>query len=184
MDPTYIGTVRQGKIYRQKENGYLLLVDNYEVMLPFSDTYFEITDDESVEVFIYSDKNGEILATATIPDIQRNSYGWAEVVDVIPHLGAFLNIGIDQEVLVSSDDLPTLTSVWPKVADKLFVKLTTDQQNRLLAVPATEEVFFNRREIASKDMMYQEVSGFVYRTGYEGSAVFTKDQYRGSDRKS
>src|SRR5690625_5047063 len=155
MDPTYIGTVRQGKIYRQKENGYLLLVDNYEVMLPFSDTDFEITDDESVEVFIYSNKNGEIFATATIPEAQRNNFGWVDVVEIIPHLGVFVDIGLDLEILVSVDDLPALESVWPEAGDKLFVKLTTDEQNRLLAIPATEEVFFNHREIADKDLMYR-----------------------------
>jgi|GEM_PF-344100 len=179
MVAPYIGTVRCGELFRHTENGYLLLIDNFEVLLPFADTDFDITDDEAMDVFIYNNKEGQVLATATIPTVQKGTYGWVTVTDVIPHLGVFVYIGIETEILVSKDNLPALQSVWPKIDDKLFVTLETDRQNRLLAVPASENIFYERREIATANMMYNEVSGYVYKAGYEGSAIFTNDSYRG-----
>src|SRR5699024_3911156 len=52
-------------------------------------------------------------------------------------------------------------------------------QHRLLAIPAQENVFYDQREIATDDLMYAQVNGYVYQTGYEGSAVFTNEGYRG-----
>lgn len=179
MDAAYIGTVRRGELFRHVEDGYLLLIDEFEVLLPFADTDFDITDDEAMDVFIYSDKAGQVLATATIPTVQKGTYGWATVADVIPHLGVFVNIGIETEILVSKDDLPAIQSVWPKIDDKLFVTLDTDRQHRLLAILASENIVYERREIATVNMMYDEVSGYVYKTGYEGSAIFTDGGYRG-----
>src|SRR5699024_5469867 len=87
MNETYIGTVRRGEIFRHLENGYLLLVDGFEVLLPFADTDFNITDDEAMDVFIYNDRSGEVLATTTIPSVQKGTFDWVKVVDVVPHLG-------------------------------------------------------------------------------------------------
>lgn len=176
---TYIGTVKYGELFRHTEKGYLLLVDHHEVLLPFADTDYDFTDDEAIEVFIYSDKQGNVLATSTIPTVQQGVYDWASVTDVISNLGVFINIGIEVDILVPQDYLPTVRSVWPKIGDKLFVTLTTDRQNRLLALPAKEKEFYERREIATRNRMYDQVSGYIYQTGYEGSAIFTDNGYRG-----
>src|SRR5690625_1602964 len=179
MITTYIGMVKRGEVFRQKEDGYLLLVDGHEVLLPFADDDFEFTDDETINVFIYSDKDGQVLATAKVPTVQRGTYGWAKVTDVVPHLGVFVQIGIENDILVPKDKLPAVDTVWPKIDDQLLVTLDTDRQHRLLAIPAQENVFYDQREIATDDLMYAQVNGYVYQTGYEGSAVFTNEGYRG-----
>lgn len=179
MDADYIGTIRHGELFRHVEKGYLLLVDDYEVLLPFEDTDFNITDDEAMEVFIYSDQSGRVLATATIPSVTKKTFGWATVTEVIFPLGVFVNIGLQTNILVPKDHLPAVQAVWPTKDDKLFITLKTDRKKRLLAVPAKEADIYERREIATAAMMHNEVSGYVYKTGYEGSAIFTDDRYRG-----
>ena len=132
-----------------------------------------------VDVFLYNDKKGNIAATTTIPSVQMDTYDWAEVVEVIPKLGAFVNIGIAKEMLVSVDDLPLFEDVWPKPGDKLFVTLGQDQKGRLLALPATEGAIAREVELAPDELLNQPISGTVYHTSREGSAILTEDDYRG-----
>ena len=106
-------------------------------------------------------------------------YDWAEVVEVIPKLGAFVNIGIAKEMLVSVDDLPLFEAVWPNPGDKLFITLGKDQNGRLLAIPATEGVIAREIELAPEELYNQPISGTVYHTSKEGSAIITEDDYRG-----
>ena len=174
-----IGTIQTATVLREIETGYVLQKETDEVLLHHNETDGELEVDENVEVFLYNDKNNQIVATMILPTITRDSYDWAEVVEVIPRLGAFVNIGIAKDILVSIDDLPLFEDVWPQTGDQLYVTLGLDQEDRLLALPATESVFFNMREIADDELFNKEISGYVYRTSREGTAFFSEDGYRG-----
>src|SRR5699024_6766912 len=128
---------------------------------------------------LYLDKSGRTIATTKIPTVQIDVYGWAEVVDVIPGLGVFVDIGAGKDMLVSIDDLPLFEDVWPVKSDKLYVTLGTDKKGRLLALPATEENIFENREWAPDHLFNHSISGRIYKTSAEGSALVTEDDYRG-----
>lgn len=179
MESLQIGTVQTGTIFRQVEGGYLLLINNQHVLLPFEDTDYDIEDNEALDVFIYYNREDELRATTYIPSVQIGKYGWAEVVKILPRLGVFVNIGIDKDMLVSVDDLPAFEAVWPHEGDKLFVTLDVDHQRRLMAVPANEQIFLDRREIATEDLFNQQISGHVYFTSREGTAIFSEGGFRG-----
>ena len=179
MEGLQIGTVQTGHIFRQVEGGYLLLINNQHVLLPFEDTDYDIEDNEALDVFIYYNRKDELRATTYIPSVQIGKYGWAEVVKILPRLGVFVNIGIDKDMLVSVDDLPAFEAVWPHEGDKLFVTLDVDHQRRLMAVLATEQIFLDRREIATEDLFNQQISGHVYFTSREGTAIFSEGGIRG-----
>ena len=174
-----IGTIQTATVLRKIETGYVLQKETDEVLLHHNETDRELEVDENVEVFLYNDKNNQIVATMSIPTITRDTYDWAGVVEVIPRLGVFVNIGIAKDILISIDDLPLFEDVWPQTGDKLYVTLGLDQEERLLALPATEGVFFSMREIATDELFNKEVSGYVYRTSREGTAFFSEDGYRG-----
>src|SRR5699024_4746145 len=142
-------------------------------------TVNELDIGDIVKVFLYNDRNHNIVGTTNIPSIQIDTYDWAEVVEVIPQLGVFVHIGIEKDILVSIDDLPVFKEVWPKVGDKLYVTLGKDQENRLLAIPAQEGIFMNIREIATEDLLHTTVTGHVYHTSREGTAIFSMENYRG-----
>lgn len=174
-----IGTIQTATVLRKIETGYVLQKETDEVLLHHNETDRELEVDEDVEVFLYNDKNNQIVATTTLPTILMDTYDWAEVVEVIPNLGAFVHIGIAKDILVSIDDLPLFEDVWPQIGDKLYVTLGKDQEERLLALPATESVFFGIRELAPDDLFNKQISGHVYRTSREGTAFFSEDGYRG-----
>ncbi|RYG73724.1 hypothetical protein EU245_05330 [Lentibacillus lipolyticus] len=178
------GTVHTLYVMQDTENGYWLEND---VFLPDPDEKLMLQRGQTVKVFLYADKKGNITATTRIPSIGLDTYDWAEVTGTISGLGVFVDIGIPKQILISIDDLPYLERVWPMEGDKLLVKLETDKKGRLLAVPASERFFEAYWEFASEDLINQSIRGRVYRTSREGSAIISENGYRGfihhSERK-
>lgn len=174
-----IGTVQTMTVLRKIDTGYVLEKNDEQALLHHNESEFELTTDQEIEVFLYLDKSGRTIASTKIPMIQIDKYGWAEVVDVIPGLGVFVTIGTDKDMLVSIDDLPLFEDVWPVKGDKLYVSLGTDKKGRLLALPATENIFYEKREWAPEDLFNQPINGWIYTTSAEGSALITENDYRG-----
>src|SRR5699024_6758418 len=115
MNNLQVGTVNLATVIRNIDRGYVLDIDDQEVLLHLNDTKQdeEFTEEDEINVFLYNDKNEQIIATTLIPIITRDTFGWAEVINVIPKLGVFVEIGTIKEILVSVDDLPIYTEVWP-----------------------------------------------------------------------
>lgn len=175
-----IGTVQMVTVDRAIETGYVLTWMEKEVLLHHNeiDENTSIDLGEDVDVFLYNDKEDRVAATTMIPTVQLDFYDWAEVVNVVPGLGVFVHIGIQNEMLVSIDDLPLYEDVWPNVGDYLFVTLGKDQLGRLLALPATEGVIDQRREIATEDLFNAMIDATVYYTSKEGAACWSTEGYR------
>lgn len=174
-----LGTTQTMTVLRKIDTGYVLKKDMEEALLHHNETENELEENQSVEVFLYNDKKGNIVATTTLPMVKMDHYDWAEVVEVMQQLGAFVNIGVAKEILVSKDDLPLFEAVWPAVGDKLYVTLGKDQKGRLLALPASEEIIGRDYEMAPEDSLKKPISGRVYFTSKEGTTILTEEKYRG-----
>lgn len=174
-----IGTIQTATVLRKIETGYVLKKETDEVLLHHNEAKHELEVGEEVDVFLYQDKDNELIATMALPEIVMDTYGWAEVVEVIPRLGAFVSIGIAKDILVSVDDLPIFEEVWPQIGDQLYVTLGKDQEERLLALPATEGVIERIRIDVDEDLLNKPINGRVYLTSREGTAIITKEGYRG-----
>jgi len=181
MNNLQVGTVNLATVIRNIDTGYVLDIDDQEVLLHLNDTKQaeEFTEEDEINVFLYNDKNEQIVATTLIPTITKDTFGWAEVINVIPKLGVFVEIGTIKEVLVSVDDLPIYTEVWPEVNDFLYVSLGEDKRGRLLAIPANEYEIQNIFEPAEEINLNDSITGTVYYTNREGAAFLTKDNVRG-----
>lgn len=175
-----IGTVQTTQVDREIDNGYVLQWMDREVLLHFNeiDEQTKVSIGAFLDVFLYNDKEERAIATTILPTVQLDLYDWAEVVNVVPGLGAFVDIGIQKEMLVSIDDLPLYESVWPNVGDSLFVTLGKDQLGRLIALPATEGVIDARREIATDDLFNAPIEATVYYTSKEGAACWSEEGFR------
>ncbi|UOQ50478.1 S1-like domain-containing RNA-binding protein [Gracilibacillus caseinilyticus] len=171
-----IGTIQTLEVLRKIDTGYVLAGD---ILLHHNETEQELEAEQAVDVFVYQDKKGQTVATTQVPAIQIDTYGWAEVVEVLPHLGVFVNIGTTKEILVSKDELPLFIDVWPIVGDELYVSLGKDRKGRLLALPATEGIFERMFESAPDDLFNETISGRIYRTDREGAVCITEAGYRG-----
>lgn len=174
-----LGTIQTMTVLRKIETGYVLVNDGVEALLHHNETSISLDENEEVNVFLYNDKKGNLTATTLLPSITISDYDWAEVVEVVPKLGAFVHIGIAKEMLVSNDHLPKFRSIWPKQGDKLYVKLGLDYRDRLIAIPANGSVIAELYKQAPGDLLNKTISGRVYFSSREGTEIVTDEGYRG-----
>lgn len=179
MNNSLLGTVQTMTVLRKIDTGYVLIKNNEQALLHHNNPEQELAPEEETTVFLYSDKKGRTIASTKLPHVQAGAHDWAEVVEVIPGLGVFVDIGTDKDMLVSIDDLPLFEDVWPVKGDQLFITLDMDKKGRLLGLPATENVILDDMEWAPEELYNTPVSGRIYKTSAEGSALFTEDDYRG-----
>lgn len=179
MEQLLPGTIQTMGVVRVIDTGYVLKHEKTEVLLHENETKHPLEENQEVDIFIYHDKQMNLIATTTLPNVVIDTYGWGEVKEVIPNLGAFVNIGTTKEMLVSMDDLPFYEKVWPKEGDQLYVTLGKDRKGKLLALPATEGIIEEDRELAPNELLNTEIKGHVYFTSREGTAIFTDEKYRG-----
>lgn len=179
-----LGTIQTMQVLRKMETGYVLSQGESEALLHHNEAKEELEENQEVEVFLYNDKDDRVAATTTIPTALREKYGWATVVDVHPKLGAFVNIGINKEILVTNDDLPKFRSIWPAIGDKLLVALDLDYKKRLIATLATGNTIAEIFEEAPEELLNKEIQAHVYYSSREGTEVLTDDNYRGFIHRS
>ncbi len=177
---TYLeaGTVEILRVDREVPFGYFLTNEEVDVLLHHSEITGKINIDDDIEVFLFQDKQGRLSSTMKIPAIRQGVYVWSEVVEVKEEWGVFVNIGLSKDVLVSKDDLPLFTSVWPRQGDRLCVTLATDKHGRMFAKLATEPVIQEMALRATENMRNQDVQGTIYRTVKVGSYMLTDEGYR------
>src|SRR5690625_4951707 len=173
-----LGTVHLMKVKEKLNDKFMLAKGSYEVELPIEGNENLVVSDE-VQVFIYKNREEKVVASTKIPHVIDGVYDWAEVVDVIPRLGIFVNIGTDVEVLVPNSELPTYERARPLPGDKLYVTLTLDKQERLLCYVAKEATFDDVIRVATDVNLNDKVNGPIIRTDREGAVILTEEGYRG-----
>lgn len=135
---------------------------------------------ETIEGFVYIDKNNQYSFTTEIPEVQKDQFGWGEVVDVRRDLGVFVDVGWpNKDLVVSMDDLPELNHLWPKPKDKLYLTLEVDDQDRMWGKIADEENFKERSKPGTPDLHNQEISGHAFLLRKGGTYIFTDADYIG-----
>lgn len=147
-----------------EEQGSRYTLTNGDVELPLnkSDVLEELTIGDVVNVFLYTDRRGELQATTAIPTITEADYGWARVLKVTKE-GAFCDIGTSREVLVRAEDLPALQDVWPQAGDHIYMTLRTDRQGDLFGRLITEEKVNDMYEGAFEEMFNKNILARPYR---------------------
>lgn len=174
-----IGEIHGLHIKEKADKGFILTNGEQDILLPYILTDKELTVGEEVTVFVYLEKSGRTIASTTLPNMVVGSFGWAKVVEVVPHLGVFVNIGTSTDVLVSYEDLPPVKEVWPNIEDDLYVKLNVDRKGRLLAVPASEKELEEIYSFSPEFELNDRVEGCIVQTHREGSVMITENNERG-----
>lgn len=174
-----IGDIHTLPIKEKVEKGFIVIKGTEEISLPFILTDEELTVGDTVDVFIYREKRGNLVATTTLPRFTIGEYGWAEVVESLANLGSFVQIGTTTDILVSMDELPEQQQLWPEPSDKLYVMLQVDKKGRLLAKPAKEIVFEELYNFETDLELNDKVKGHIIRVDDEGAVMITDNQERG-----
>lgn len=174
-----LGHVVELTVSRESEFGYFLTDGTEDVLLHKNEASKPYSLDEAVNVFLYTDSQGRIAATDTIPLVTVGKYEWVKVSDVKPGLGVFLDIGTQKELLLGEEDLPAHKAVWPIVGDLLYVTIRVNKNHRLYAKLATDPIMEEKAVEATETAFNKNVHGYIYRTAKVGSWLFTAEGYKG-----
>jgi predicted RNA-binding protein (virulence factor B family) len=170
------GTVLELTVDRETPLGYMLTDGEETILLHKNEATRELQENETIEVFLYSDQKSRITATMIIPK-GLNGHEWMEVVEVLPGLGAFINIGIAKDALIPADDLPVYEAIWPKEGDHLLCRVKTDRRGKLIGKLATQDVMLDRSIKAPSNILNQNIQGTIYRLLKVGSYLVTNEGY-------
>lgn len=173
------GTVVELQVEREAPFGYFLSNGEEDVLLHRSEVPKDFNPDIPQTVFLYQDHEGRIAATLTVPSIRKDHYDWAPVAGVQESLGVFIDIGLSKDILVSKDDLPEITHLWPKRGDRLYCSLKTDRKGRIFGKLGGEEVMRKLAVPANRKVYNSEVKGHVYKLLKVGSFLISEEGYMG-----
>ena len=123
-----IGKINELEYYNKVDNGILLNDDGREVFLPAKYVPQDMKQGDKLEVFVFINAEGQMIATTQIPYACVDDFACLEVVDVTDN-GAYMNLGVDKDVFV-----PNREQKRPmKVGEKHVVFIHLDEKNdRLL----------------------------------------------------
>lgn len=169
-----LGEYNNLRVLRKSDLGYMLTDGETDILMHFKQAIKELEINTEVKVFVYSDKEKRLTATMIEPSATITDAGFAEVCDVLPGVGVFLNINTPKDVLVSKDYLPFNEEQWPKAGDMLFVRLK-HKNNILVAKPLNRfEIKELKANIRYAD--FEKVLGYACRIAEKGIGIITKDK--------
>ena len=169
-----IGKLQKLKIGKIVDIGaYLFDIDNNKVLLPKKQIPKGANIGDEIEVFVYKDSKGRIISTTNKPFLTAGNVAKLTVKD-INNIGAFLNIGLERDLLLPySEQTKDLN-----IGDKVDVLMYVDKSNRLCAT-----MYIKNKNIVSKiknkdirSFEYEQNSEFVYRTiknKFKGHLIYT-----------
>jgi predicted RNA-binding protein (virulence factor B family) len=178
------------EVLRVADIAYVLSDGIEEIFLHKKQATRDLEEGESVDVFVYFDNLKRKTGSMIMPILDVENPAFCEVVDVKKNLGAFLNVGLIKDLLLSRDDMPPLRKQWPQIGDKLFVRMKVSR-NQMTAkvIPRFETMQFlsPQRELEIGDkvdayVIYFTEEGIVL-LSEEGHNVFVyAKHYRGDYR--
>ena len=99
-DKIELGVVNTLRIDRDSDHGfYLVSEDEDDVLLPKAYVTEDMSIDDEIEVFIYTDSEDRFVATTERPKAMLGEFGYFEVIDVT-NFGAFVDWGLPKDLFV------------------------------------------------------------------------------------
>ncbi|MDW0114213.1 S1-like domain-containing RNA-binding protein [Sporosarcina saromensis] len=133
------GTIAKLHVKGIEGSRWILDGGDEEIFVNASEFEKPLEEGDAVEVFLYMNRRGELTATANLPNMTCDTFGWARVIRIDEKEGAYVDIGSSFEVLVNKADLPRVKALWPRTDDELYMTLRMDLGGNIFARLATEE---------------------------------------------
>lgn len=159
-----LGLISKYKVERETNLGYTISDESGEYFLHHNEcNHQKFKDGQIIEAFLYTDKQRRIAATCYMPYITLEKGGLCEVVNRT-ETGAYVNIGISRDLLLSSDDLPK--KLMPKIGDKVACKIRIKNNNLYIRLLNKQNI----QELQDNVLLNnkQKVKGHVYRVTDDG----------------
>jgi predicted RNA-binding protein (virulence factor B family) len=135
---------------------------------------------DTLSGFAYEDEHHHARITTKMPKISESQYTFCEVVQVRRDLGVFVDVGLeDKDVVVSLDQLPLESYLWPTRGDRLNIRLQIDNKHRMWGDLAQPGLYQQLSRRASDDMKNKNVTATAFQLKKVGTFVFTEDHQIG-----
>ena len=172
-----LGKIQKLRIDRIKSFGAYLCDGNSDggVLLPTKWVPQGASVGDELDVFVYKDSSDRLIATTNTPLLEAEQIGRLTVKDVT-RIGAFLDIGLERDVLLPFKE--KMGDV--RVGQKVLVALYVDHTNRL----ACTMKIYRFLKSTSPYVRDDEVSGTIYDISETGIFVAVDDAYYGLVPKS
>jgi len=167
-----VGEYNKLKVVKTVDFGVYLDGDGDEILLPKRYVPADLKDGDEIDVFVYHDNEGRLIATTDRPVATVGEIAMMEVADVTPH-GAFLKWGIMKDVFIPLSYMDRRM----RAGDKRLVMLVVDAQTG--RVTATEKIdqFISNYELSVKEN--DEVDVVVFQQTDIGYKVIINSKHMG-----
>lgn len=174
-----LGTVVTAMIIDKNEKNLFAQKDGITIKVVDEEVEkYEVGD--MIEGFVYINQKDEHVMMTVLPTVREDYFGWGEVAAVQHELGVFVDVGwIGKDLVISLDDLPIFKNLWPRKGDKLNVRLTVDDKNRMWGKLADVNYFLNIAKPGNNEMHNKNVSGTIVSALKAGSYVLLEDDLLG-----
>ena len=173
-----LATIFTGMVIDENEKNYFVQKNGQTFGL--SKVEGEHRIGEAVEGFGYQNQKHENRFTTVIPKSRIGHYAFGTVTSSRKDLGVFVDIGLpDKDFVVSLDELPTMTELWPKKGDRLMISLKVDAKDRIWGSLADEKIFKSLSKFGTEEMKNKDITGTAYRLKLTGTYILTDDFYLG-----
>jgi predicted RNA-binding protein (virulence factor B family) len=173
------GFTAELRVVGREGSRWVLEGDEDPIMMNVSDADEALQEGDDVQVFLYTNRRGQLTATMRMPNMTSETFGWARVIRVDDREGVFVDIGSSFEVLVNRADMPRIRSLWPQVDDALYMTLRTDLGGNIFGRLATEEKVQEQLIEAPTSLHNQNVKARAYRLLPVGSFMLSvPENYR------
>ena len=168
-----LGHIENLKIGKTVDFGaYLYDDENNRVLLPKKQIPKGANIGDTVEVFIYKDSKNRIISTTKKPFLTVGNVAKLTVKDV-NNTGAFLNIGLERDLLLPySEQIKKVN-----IGDKVEVLMYVDKSDRLCATMYIDNKEYDKR-VKNKDIRtfeYEQNAENVYKiikTKFKGHLIY------------
>ncbi|MFB9769518.1 CvfB family protein [Lactiplantibacillus modestisalitolerans] len=176
-----IGTVVTAKVTDENEDAYFVQVNGETLWVDKAEPEKPLHIGGLYEGFVYENEDHRLQLTRHVPAISFDHYVWGTVVRTRHDLGVFVDVGLpNKDLAVSLDELPTISRLWPKKDDRLYIKLARDNKQRLWGTLADQAEFAAlAKPYAREAVKNADVQATVFRLKMAGTSVITDEGYLG-----
>jgi len=181
MEDSIMGTVVTAKVTDENDEAYFVQVNGQTLWVDKQEPEQPLHIGGLYEGFVYENENHQAQLTRHVPEISFENFVWGTVVRTRHDLGVFVDVGLpNKDLVVSLDELPTLSRLWPKKDDRLLVKLARDNKERLWGTLADQTVFTDMATPYDRDQVKNaDTEVTVFRLKMAGTSVITDDGHLG-----
>ncbi|EEI18822.1 CvfB family protein [Lentilactobacillus hilgardii] len=178
MDKNLMAQVLKGILTDENDRYYFVQIEGETFQLDKAEIKKPFKIGAEFTGFTYENEQHRMQITRQIPKIRRDHYAFGTVVKGKFGLGVFVNIGLpNKDVVVSVDDLPTVSKLWPREGDKLLISLTVDNKARIWGHLADEEIFETIARPVKERLQNKNIKARAYRLKLSGTRLLTDDYH-------